>query len=461
MATSAKRLTELIVGHVLDNPYIPHKPFPKQAAFLSLEDKEALYGGAAGGGKSDALLMAALMFVNYPDYNAILFRKTYSDLALPEAIMTRSHEWLSNTDASWNGSDYRWTFPSGATLSFGYLNHDKDRYRYQSSAYQFIGFDELTQFPAEHYLYLFSRLRRLRSQPVPIRMRGGTNPGGVGHEWVYDRFIVDQERPFVPAYLQDNFYLDQDEYIASLQELDETTRRQLLGGLWITDPAGKPFLREWWDGGKGRWLPVRELDQPDAVGRWISWDLALDDKETNAFSAAVVGEITLDYKLRINEVWQKKLQFPDLSAAIAEKSREWDRDKKLRGTIIEEAASGKPAIQTLRAASDDAVARSIIGYVPRGSKLERATRAATWCQRGMVILPHPGPEVPWLDEFERQLFNFPEGQYADMTDAFSQLIIYLENYLASGWHGEKAKRREKKIHNRVAEAFRRERIGVN
>ena len=99
--------------------YIPHKPTSKQIAFLLLDSyREAFYGGAAGGGKSDALLMAALQYVDNQFYNAIIFRKTFTDLKLPSALISRSFEWLDQTDAKWNGSDHKWSFPSGATRCF-------------------------------------------------------------------------------------------------------------------------------------------------------------------------------------------------------------------------------------------------------------------------------------------------------------------------------------------------------
>ena len=133
--------------------------------------------------------MAALQYVDVPGYAALLFRRTYADLNLPGALMDRAHQWLGATAARWNAHDHRWTFPSGATLTFGYLETERDKYRYQSSELQYIGFDELTQFPESQYTYLFSRLRRLGDSEVPLRMRSASNPGGEGHEWVRARFV--------------------------------------------------------------------------------------------------------------------------------------------------------------------------------------------------------------------------------------------------------------------------------
>ena len=121
--------------------FIPHKPTPKQLAFLLLPCREAFYGGSAGGGKSAALLMAALQYIDHPGYAALILRRTYADLALPGALMDRAHEWLGGSAARWNSAEHSWTFPSGATLTFGYLEMEIHKFRYQSAEFQFCAFD--------------------------------------------------------------------------------------------------------------------------------------------------------------------------------------------------------------------------------------------------------------------------------------------------------------------------------
>jgi hypothetical protein len=180
------------MAHTLRLPsFIPHRPSPKQAAFLIYNGLEALYGGAAGGGKTDALLMGALQYVDQPSYAALLLRRSYTDLALPGALMDRSHEWLKNNSRiHWNRETHTWTFPSGATLSFGYIASAADKYRYQSAEFQYIGWDEVTEFPDEDaYTFMFSRLRRLEGSPIPLRVRCASNPVGVGTYWVRKRFV--------------------------------------------------------------------------------------------------------------------------------------------------------------------------------------------------------------------------------------------------------------------------------
>lgn len=223
-----------ITETVLKNPFIPHTPTARQAIFLSLPHHEAFYGGAAGGGKSDALLMAALQFVDRPNYSAALFRRTYADLALPGALMDRAHDWLGPTGARWMEKDKQWVFPSGATINFGYMENERDRYRYQSTEFQFIGFDELTQFTASQFTYMFSRLRKSAGSEIPLRMRSASNPGNIGHQFVKVRYVIpgDATKPFIPAKLHDNPHLDQASYRKNLAELDDETRRQLEEGIW-------------------------------------------------------------------------------------------------------------------------------------------------------------------------------------------------------------------------------------
>lgn len=206
--------------------------------------------------------MAALQYADVPGYHALILRKTYSELALPGAIMERAIQWLINTSAVWNEQKKTFTFPSGAKLTFGYLQRPNDRYRYQGSDYQFVGYDELTAFDEQDYRYLFSRLRKPSEGPlsrVPLRMRSASNPGGLGHHWVRSRFVRrepqddetepprDGERVFVPAKLEDNPSLDRQAYEESLAELSSTYRRQLLDGDWDVREAGACFPEFDWE----------------------------------------------------------------------------------------------------------------------------------------------------------------------------------------------------------------------
>lgn len=315
--------------------YCPHQPHPKQAEFLALQTREALYGGAAGGGKSDALLMAALEYVHVPTYSALLLRRTYADLALPGAIMDRAATWLAGTDATWNGTDKRWTFPSGATLSFGYLDSERDRFRYASAEFQFIGFDELTQFPEAWYRFLFSRLRRTQGTKVPLRMRAATNPGGLGHEWVRRRFVAspDGARPFVPALLVDNPSLDADEYLASLAELDSTTRAQLEKGVWIRDTEGLVYRFE---------DSRNALDTVPTCSRKL---LGIDFGVKDATAFVILGWRDNDPNVYVLRAWKKTGMIPSEAAAEV---KELEREHRFIRIVGDVGGLGKAFAEEMR-----------------------------------------------------------------------------------------------------------------
>lgn len=222
-----------------------------QERFCSRLEFELLYGGAAGGGKSDALLMEGLRQIHIPGYKAIYFRRTFPNL---EHTMDRAHEIFPAYGGKWNGELRRWIFPSGASYKFGHMKDENDKHQYQSKEYAYIAFDELTEFTETQYLYLHSRCRTSKAG-IRCYIRAASNPGNIGHAWVKRRFIdpvapfqtfedplTGLTRAFVPARVQDNKVLMKADplYVKRLMGLPEHERRMLLEGDWDVF-AGQAF----------------------------------------------------------------------------------------------------------------------------------------------------------------------------------------------------------------------------
>lgn len=380
--------------------------------------------------------MAALQYADVPGYAALILRRTYADLSLPGALMDRAHEWLAGTDAKWNGQDKQWTFPSGAVLAFGYLEHENDKYRYQSSEFQFIAFDELTQFTETQYTYMFSRLRRLRDSAVPIRMRAGSNPGGIGHVWVKNRFILadkSQGRIFVPARLDDNPHIDQAEYTASLMNLDYVTRSRLLAGDWDVNDAGGLFKREW--------FPLIEFIPP--IRRKVRyWDLAgTEPSATNPdpdyTSGLLLGEAD-NGKLCILDLRTARVSPRQVEALIADTAH---RDGV--GTIIgieeEPGSAGKSLVEHYRTRVLPSYA--VYGVRPTGDKVTRARPVSARAEQGDFVLA-PGE---WHHQFLDTVSAFPNAAHDDIVDTLSgahqlltsagELRIGSAPEFLTGWRG--------------------------
>ena len=166
--------------------WTPH-PGPQRAFLLSPAD-ELLYGGAAGGGKSDALLAEAVPDLDNPGFHALLLRRTYPELeGKGSGLIPRAAELWPSLGGRFDRHKLLWTFPSGATVGFGHLEHPSSVYAYHSAQFAYIAFDELTTFLEAQYLYMLSRLRSPAG--IRVRVRAASNPGGIGHTWVRRRFV--------------------------------------------------------------------------------------------------------------------------------------------------------------------------------------------------------------------------------------------------------------------------------
>lgn len=405
--------------------YIPYYPTPKQAAFLLCDDLDVFYGGAAGGAKSFALLMAALQYVDVPGYSALLIRDTYKNLINPKSLMDIADQWLFGTDAKWNDDAKTWRFPSDATLSFRYMDGPRDHLNYKGAEYHFIGIDEAVDIRWAQIRYMFSRLRKEKGFPVPLRFRLASNPGGISHEEL-KRYYVNSEtrgdRIFIPAKLEDNPYIDED-YETSLDELDPITREQLRHGDWDIRVAGRMFNREWF-------RIVSTIPEDIIESRVRYWDLAstpgTDDDAGKIASQILRGKKTKDPdwtagckmsrskdgRIFIESIVRFRKSSADTELTVRHVA---DTDGRKVPIFYEEegGASGKITTSHYR--------RNILpefAFYPdkkNTSKLNRAKPFSSQAEAGNIYLL----DGPWIEAFLDELEIFPDGAHDDQVDAAS------------------------------------------
>jgi len=295
------------------------------------------YGGSAGGGKSDAMLIAEFIgLLSNPGANAGFFRRKFTQLEGPGGAIMRSKELFNDfPGAKWNGSEHMWTFTSlnNSVLKFAHIQHEDDIYDYQSQQFDYIAFDEATQFTRNMYRYLMSRNRVTVNGVYPLFFMG-TNPGGVGHQFFKREFVSigkpeephmvevepgkKEQHMFIPAKLKDNIVLeDRDEgYRDVLEGMNEIERKRLLEGNWDIH-SGQFFPRF------SRDIHVIEpFDIPDYWKRFISIDYGLDKSAVHWYALDDMG-----FYYCYKELYKSNLSLSDLAKEIRKKTTPIERSE--------------------------------------------------------------------------------------------------------------------------------------
>ena len=419
----------------------PLVPTVRQEAFLRLSVLEVLYGGGAGGGKSVALLMAALMYSDVPGYDALLLRPSLLEFELPGGLIDLSHDWLDGRKATWHGDSRTWRFPGpgnagagGASLVFGYLDGLRDAHRYAGSSFSFLGFDELTRFDEAAYVQMFRVLRQPEGEgglpaaadgvslaEVPVRVRSTSNPGGPGHGFVRNRFVDALTRAegvlFVPSRLADNPHIDADDYRASLNVLGGAERARLLEGDWEVPDDGEIFQRNWFK-------QINRNELPETVAAVRFWDLAA----TEPCPGAPDPDYTVGLKLERDH--QNTLYVTEIvrvrksSGAVEELVRATaERDGRAVAILLEQepGSAGKSVAQRYK--RDILIGYNVRTVRSTGPKQVRASLAAAAAENGNVKVVRSNNSDAFLDE----LAAFPNGSHDDCVDALAGAYLALDS----------------------------------
>lgn len=428
---------------------IEPQPGP-QSEFLGHWADIVIYGGAAGGGKTFALLMDPLYDMVNPQFSATIFRRTTPQIRNQGGLWDQSMAVYSLINANPSEHDLSWDFPSGARVKFSHLEYNKTVLDWQGSQIPFIGFDELTHFTEYQFFYMLSRNRS--TSGVRPRVRGGTNPdvdswvrqfidwwigpnglpiqsrAGVVRWFIriddsivwgasrnelmlrYGRKELPKSVTFIPSNVYDNKILMEKDpgYLANLKAQNRVDRERLLGGNWnVRASAGNVFRREWFtivDAVPADWMrSVRYWDRASTKPHEGNRDpdstagVLMHRYRNGQYIVADVRRAQ-DTPLRIEQLVKQTASYDSVSITI--------------GIEQDPGSAGVAEAQNY--------VRLLAGYDVRLNKVtkDKQTRAkpvSAQCEAGNILVLR----APWNDEFFRELENFPEGAHDDQVDALS------------------------------------------
>jgi len=405
-----------------------------QTRFLASRANEALYGGAAGGGKSAALLACPLRWIHNPSYRGLYLRRESKYLG--EAIDKSEALYPKFGARLVRAPRTIWIFPSGATVWFNHCEHEKDVSNYDSFEFSEELFDEVTHFTEKQYKGIRARLRGT-DPTLPYWSRAATNPGGEGHEWAFAHFrawldpnapvhakpgellwylrdqVVPQGTPdaesrtFIPALLRDNPHVAS-EYRGKLQQLDPVRRAQLLEGDWLKKAAPKDY----WDREK---ITHVDITPSDVVQRIRCWDFGgtVDGDYTACAKLSITkqGVIAIEHVLRFrgppSEVHAKfsaiaEADGPEIMQVIPQDPGQAGIDQ-VHSFIRE---NPKVTIKTRR---------------PTGDKIVRFGPASSRGEAGLLVVVRGS----WNGDMHDELESVPEQNYDDQMDCVSDGVAEL------------------------------------
>lgn len=392
-------------------------------------------------------MIEALRQVENPYYRAALFRRTFPELSQSGGLIDRSRMLYPGCEGKYKRN--WWDFPSGARITFSYMMRDVDRLRFQGGQFAYVGFDELTHFSEQQYLYLFSRNRATEGSGLRCCVRAGTNPGGPGHAWVKRRWAawLDKSHPnparsgelryyarvddrdtevsphhpdaksrtFIPAFVRDNPYLAGTDYERNLRLLPLVERKRLLDGDWdIMAAAGNVFRREWFK-------IVQAVPADAKTVRF--WDLAATEKETQKADPDFTAGARVSLKdgiYFIERVERAQVRWHGVKQLVGQAAILDGRAVPI-GIEQEPGAAGKLII------AEFVTLPELIGYVVRGypavrDKITNANPWASQAEQGNVKIVAGDWDIQgFLDESEM----FPDGPNDDRVDAVSGCIRML------------------------------------